>query len=853
VETLRAYKPATVTHVYAKDGTTLLGEIYEQKRFVLPLKEIPEVVQNAFIAAEDASFWEHGGVDFMGIARAMGRNLAAGRVAQGGSTITQQVAKVFLLTNDRKLERKVKEAILSWRIEEAYSKEHILYLYLNEIFLGSQAYGVEAASRTFFGKHVADLTLAEASILAGLPPRPSDYNPHANIDLAKQRQTYVLEQMVRRGMVTQADADAARAQEIKVVTKSNVFLDQTPHFTEYARRYLVEKYGEERVLREGLQVITTCDPKLQQDAQRIITTGVHEMDERLGLRRDAITNLKTEAERAARIDEHELAMKRRWLQENDGTGKMPLPERSTLEVGRTYEGVVTQVSRRWARVRVGSHEGVIPVAWADWAYAPDPEQSFKWRQQDDLTRRYDTNGDGKSDGPILQAGDVLHVKVEALSTKEKKLASLFAGSPGEKAPLVALRLQQIPEVESALLSLDLATGAVRAMVGGADFERSQLNRAVQAYRQVGSTFKPIVYAAAIQSKKLTAASIIPDAEIAIVNERTGEVWKPQNYSGNYLGNITMRKALAQSRNTCTIRALDQIDPRASTGVIYDFARALGIGGPPTHLLPPDWVSTPETDHLCPWVPESKDNVMSCKRYPALPAGVDLKAHRDELIKGTSPKYKCRECDLSMGLGSASLTMEELARAYAVFGNGGVWTPPYYIEEVRDRDGNVLERHDPGPPVQVISPELASVMTWMLQEVVNTGTAYAARSELGMHIAGKTGTTNDEKDAWFVGYTPDVLTAVWVGYDQPRSLGRSATGGQVALPLWIDYMRIATPKDTDRPFPVWGEVEWATINEWSGKKTAGWGQRYPFLPGTVPAQEAPRQPKEATLEDLATEL
>ena len=853
VETLRAYQPATVTNVYAKDGT-LLGEIYEKRRYVLPLKEIPKHVQDAFVAAEDGNFWTHGGIDYWSIARALWANLNSGRKSQGGSTITQQIAKNFLLTADKNFERKAKEAILSRRIEEAYSKEHILYLYLNEIFLGSQAYGVEAAARTFFGKHIKDVTLGEAAILAGLPPRPSDYNPMSNIEAALNRQRYVLDRMVALGLATAAEAEAARAEPVKIVPRNNVFLEQTPHFTEYTRRYLVERYGEDRVLNEGLQVTTTCDPELQRHAQRVVTSGVAHMDERLGLRREAIETLATEAERTKRIDEHEQAMRKTWLSEADPTGRTPVPERSVLTVGRTFPSVITQVSKRWAKVRIGAHEAIVPISWSTWIYAPDPEQSWKWRQQDDLTRKYDFTGDGKVDGPILRVGDVVQVRVEGLNTRDKKLAANFAGTPGEKAELVAARIVQTPEVESALLSFELGTGAVRAMVGGADFGRSQLNRAVQAYRQVGSTFKPIVYAAAINSKKLTAGSVLLDAELAIVNELTDEVWKPQNYDGKFMGHMTLRKALAQSRNVVTVRAMDTVDPSMRTGVVYGFARALGIGGPPTHKLPADWVVSPETDHLCPWIPETPKMSRSCiDRFPALEAGINVKDHRARVGQAPIGTWKCRECDLSLALGSASLTMEELARAYAVFGNGGVWLDPYYIEEVRDRDGNVLEKHQAPPAYQVISPELATIMNWLLEGVVEAGTATLAKAELGMHIAGKTGTTNDEKDVWFVGYTPDVITAVWVGYDQPRSLGRSSTGGAIALPLWIDYMRLAAPKEKDREFPEFGKVEWAPINEWSGHRTPGWGRPYPFLEGTLPPMAVAKSKEDPVIEDLASEM
>jgi penicillin-binding protein 1A len=818
VEALRAYRPATVTTVLDRNGETL-GEIYEQRRYVLPLDRIPERVRQAFVAAEDAGFWEHGGMDWMGIGRAVLRNAASLRVAQGGSTITQQVAKNFLLTSDRKLERKIKEMFLAWRIEEAYDKEHILFLYLNEIFLGSQAYGVEAAARTFFGKHVDELTLGEAAMIAGLPPRPSEWNPHADLEAAKRRRAYVLQQMVASGYVTQAEADAANAEEPRIVPRNSAFLTVAPHFTEHVRRYLVERYGEQRVLAEGLQAVTTCDLALQRKAQEAVTGGVTALDQGMGLRREAVVHLGDDATIAARRADQQEAL-----------------AGAALTPGKVTEAVVLEVHTTWARLAIGDAEGILPLAWADWAYPPDPERNSRYRHQDDLGRRYDLDDDGEADDAILQRGDVLRVQVEG-GTRDEALAKVFADTPGATASLLALRLRQVPEVESALLSFELSSdpevaGAVRAMVGGADFERSQLNRAVQARRQVGSTFKPIVYAAALDSRKLTTASIVPDAPLAMGNGE--DLWKPGNYGGDYRGNITLRQALALSRNTSTVRVLDAVDPGMARDVVYRFAAKLGIGATPTHLRPADWTPTPDTDHLCPWVPKAEAHVCPDKATRA-----------DGVVV-------CRACDLSIGLGSTSLTMEELARAYAIFANGGRYVEPWYVVEVRDRDGKVLERHEPAEPVQVIDPGVASLATWLLEQVTAGGTGYEASKELRVHVAGKTGTTNDEKDAWFVGFTPDVVTAVWVGFDQPRSLGAAATGGHTALPIWIDYMREAIRGRKDRPFTVDPSVEWVPVDEASGRRVESGGRKFPFLEGTVP-ESTGYKVGEATIDDLATEL
>jgi penicillin-binding protein 1A len=848
IEALQGYRPPTVTVVYDHKGQ-MLGEIYEERRYVVPLEEIPEHVQNAFIASEDAKFWEHGGVDYLGLVRAMGKNLREGRLAQGASTITQQVTRNFLLTREKKIQRKIKEILLAWRIEGTYSKEHILYLYLNEIYLGSGAYGVEAASRVYFDKPVKDVTVAEAALLAGLPQRPSDYSPHRHWSKARERQRYALDQMVDNGYLTRAEADTAFAEEVKIVERKNEFLHTAPHVTEYARRYLVDTYGHDRVYNEGLQVWTTCDLDLQKVAQDAVVKGVHDVDQRMGFRREGIETLPDEATIATRRSEIEKEMRAQWARDQDPAGRVEPPDVSILVPGEVYTGVLLEVQRKWARVGIGDHEGVIPMAWSDWVYKPNPKRSWRFRTQDDLTEEVDDDGDRKKDGGILRKGDVVLVKVEALSTREESVAKTFKKTPGEDAERVAVRLWQEPEVEGALMSFDLHTGAVRAMVGGADFETSEFNRAIQARRQVGSTFKPIVYAAAIDSQRMTTASMVTDGPLAYSTDQDF-IWKPANYGDDYLGNVTLRKALALSRNTCTVRVLDAIDPGMNEDVVYSFARALGIGGPPTHALPEGWVPSPENDLLCPWVREHKESTICMDHYPPrTDTELSNTRHRRELKP--DDVHMCRSCDLSMGLGSASLTMDELMRAYSVFGTNGKLVQPYYIEEVRDLDGNVLEKHEPQEFAQVIDPGVASIMSWLLQGVVREGTG-ARASKLGLTLAGKTGTTNDEKDTWFVGFNPDVITSAWVGYDQPRTLGISSTGGRTALPIWMDYMRVAIPKENNKYFSMEGDIEWAWIEDETGRRVSDGGRKYPFLEGTVP-ESTGISAGQLTLEDLTTEL
>ncbi len=829
-EALKAYEPPTVTVVSSTDGR-ILGEIFDQRRYVVPVDQIPQHVKDAFLAAEDANFYNHGGVDFVGIGRAVARNARKGRMAQGASTITQQVARNFLLTRDKKIERKIKEVILSWRIESTYTKDHILYLYLNEIFLGSQAYGVDAASKAYFGKGVREISVAEAAILAGLPQRPSDYSPHRHWDKARARQEYVIGQMVAKEYITAEEGKAALDEMVLITPRNNAFLEQAPHFTEHVRRYLVEKYGEEMVLNQGLQVTTTCDLDLQRLAQDSVSKGVFGVDQRMGFRREGVKNVGAEGVAAKRA-EHEAAMRKAWAFKQDAAGRIPEPEKSILVPGEVYDAVITDVSKKWAKVAIGDHDALIPMAWSKWVYDPNPRKSWRYRTATDLTEKVDTDDDRTVDTPILKKGDVITVKVEALSSKDESVAKAFKKTPGESESFVAIRLWQDPEVESALLSLDLATGAVRSMVGGADFTKSQFNRAVQSRRQVGSTFKPIVYAAAIETKKVTTASMVADAPLAFATSAEF-VWKPANYGHDYLGNITLRKALAMSRNTCTVRVLESVDPGMNDDVVYEFARRLGIGGPPLNELPADLVVSPENDVLCPWTRETSESTICMSHYPPrTDTDRSNTGHRQDLT--ASDKHMCRSCDMSMGLGSASLTMEELVRAYSAFATAGDLVKPYYIEEVRDRHGNVLEKHETADFPQVMDPSVASITRWLLEGVVQGGTGFQASKQLGLKgLGGKTGTTNDEKDTWFIGFSPDVITAVWVGYDQPRSLGISSTGGRTALPIWIDYMREAAPMEKDRAFKMRGDIEWAQIDEVAGNRVSSGGRAYPFIGGTAP--------------------
>ena len=730
IEALGNYKPPTVTVVYDRHGE-LMGEIYEKRRYVIDYEEIPQVLKDAFIAAEDAAFWSHEGVDFFGIIRAVLRNTLKGKKAQGASTITQQVARNFLLTNEKTYTRKIKEMILAGRIEDAFTKEHILYLYLNEIYLGSGAYGVEAASRVYFGKSAVELSLHQAAVLAGLPQRPSDYSPHRHFDKAKARQSYVLEQMERKGYIDEETKQAASDTKLEIVHRTNEFLLKSPYFTEHIRRHIVDTYGFDRVYNEGLIVHSTCDLNLQKTAQSSVTARVEELDRNLGwrgpvsqLKADAIKSYTSEMDDKYRAD----AAKRL-----DPTGKT-LPEaKLALEAERRYEGVVTSVAKKHAVVNVGEAQAIVPLSKTRWGFTPNIERSWRYRQLNDMQR-------------MLKVGDVLDVDITNADWRENEAFKEYTGA-GD-GPYAAATIYQRPKLQGALLSYDVANGAVRAMVGGRDFDNSEYNRAVQAKRQVGSTFKPFVYTMAIDSKKFAAGSMLLDAPLTKTTV-TEDLWKPGNYSAEYEGQLSLRRALCKSKNVCTVRVLEAI----SIEPVYEFALRLGI----------------ESDM--------------------------------ELI---DPKCNARELPcmgLSAGLGAGSITMLELARSYSVFPTQGKLIEPYFIEKVIDRDGLVLEAYEVPEPPEVLSPSVAGIGTWLLQQVATAGTG-AATNALGLTLGGKTGTTNDHRDGWFMGFSRDVVTATWVGYDQPQSMGVSSTGGRVALPsrgalpAWRG--QLAQPRGADAP-------------------------------------------------------
>ena len=775
VDSLAVYEPSTVTIVRDSQGN-LVGEFFEQQRYVVPLERIPKHVQDAFVAAEDAAFWEHSGIDYLGIVRAMIKNVQEGRMAQGASTITQQVARSFLLTREKKLERKIKEAILAARVERNFEKEHILFLYLNQIFLGHGAYGVQAAARLYFDKDISELTLAEGAIIAGLPQAPSNYSPNRNFTAAKERQRYVLTQMARKGYITEEEADAAYALELVFARKRDRNLDVAPYYVEHVRRYLVETYGHHAVYNEGLEVVLPIDLELQTVANGAVRTGVRRSDKIMGYR-GAVAKHETGDARAAVLQEID---RERTVALRPYDPAFELPEGPVdkdlippLTEGEIARGVVAEVHSKWAFVDVGSQRGLLHVSEFSWCHNVNPEVSFRYFVC-------------KSLDDTLFVGDEVEIRV--VGPDESWSKTLGRSWTGE-SNFPRLAMDQSPAPEAALLSVRVADGAVLAMVGGNDYVGSEFNRATQARRQVGSTFKPLVYAAALDCEEtpFTPSSILVDAPIVEESRgEKGEVWTPGNAGGKYLGDTTFRRGLILSRNIVTLKILQAI----GVGYLVEYVERFGF--------------------------------------------------ESELPR-----------NLSVGLGTASVTMAEMARAYTVFPTLGDRRDLYFVSEVRDRHGSILEETLEAPLVEdVMAEETAYIMVNLMQDVVRAGTARKAL-ELGVPLAGKTGTTNDFRDAWFIGYTPELLTATWVGLDAFKSMGKGQYGGDIALPIFIEYMHTALEKYPVGEYEKPEGVRFIKVDMETGllAREGEASTKVPFVKGTEPTRYSP----EAGAVDTATFL
>jgi penicillin-binding protein 1A len=685
---LTEYKPPVVSVVYSRDGKPM-GNLFAEKRFLANLGEMSPYLPKAFLAAEDASFYQHEGVDPAAIFRAFVRNIQAGGSRQGGSTITQQIIKRVLLTPERSLKRKIKEAILAYRLERYLTKDEILTIYLNQIFLGSRAYGVEAAARTFFGVHVKDLTLAQSAVLAGLPPAPSAYNPLKNPEAAKNRQKYVLGRMLDLGWISQAEYDQAIKEKLVYKPMEEQTWGVGAYYMEEVRRWLVDKFGEDQVYTGGLKVKTACDLTHQEAAEKALKNALVASSKRRGWK-GTVETLPPDQWSA-------------FLAQDVN------PE--VLKSGQWVKALVTEASAKGLTVKYGRHTGFIEAKYLGWVRGKGP-----------------------------RPGEVVFVSHLPEDPKAK------ARQPAGKAPPRAaedLVLQQEPDVQGGMVSMDPRSGEVLACVGGWSFEKSQFNRATQALRQCGSAFKPIVYAAAMD-EGMTPATVVMDSPFIYEDPITHKVWKPENYEGGFQGPMSLRAALAKSRNLVTIRVAQQI------GIQKVIARAKAMG-------------------------------IESELGPYLP--------------------------ISLGAGSVHLI--NLCQAYTAFANGGVQVKPRFVLSVEGPDGQELYRSEPERK-EAMSPQTAFVMDAMLKEVVRAGTAGRAMA-IGKPIAGKTGTTNDEQDAWFVGFTPYLLTGVYLGFDQVQPMGKGETGGTAALPAFVEYRLAVEPMYPTEDFPqppgiVWGSVD-----------------------------------------------
>jgi penicillin-binding protein 1A len=736
-----------MTRVHAADGQ-LLAEYAKERRLYLPIQAIPKLVTNAFISAEDKNFYEHSGLDFNGIARAgwlYVQNLGTNRRPQGASTITQQVAKNFLLTNEVSFARKIKEALLALKIERTYTKDKILELYLNEIYLGFGAYGVAAAALLYFDKSVQELTLAEAAYLAALPKAPTTLHPFRQRERATERRNYVIDRMVENGYVAAQAGEKARKEPLTIAQRRGTgsHIIAADFFAEDVRREIYEKYGEKGLYEGGLSVRTTLDPKMQVIAHKALTDGLVRYDEAQGF--------------------HGATQK---IDISGDWGVKLADVRAFNDVAPWRLAVVLETNEQSARIgfqparepggAVGRERqiGNIPLEGVKWARASTAKNPLKVSQ-------------------VLAPGDVIYVEPLGKDSGQYKL-------------------RQIPEVAGGMVVMDPVTGRVLALVGGFSFDQSQFDRATQAMRQPGSSFKPFVYSAALDNG-YTPSSIVVDAPIEIDQGPGNGVWRPENYAnGKYAGPATLRFGIEQSRNLMTVRLAQDI----GMPLIGEYAKRFGI-------------------------------------YDSL------------------PNY------LSYSLGAGETTVLRMATAYAMIANGGRRVTATMIDRIQDRYGRTVYKHDqrecrgcdakkwenqPEPGLidrreQVLDPMTAYQITEIMEGVIQRGTATVVK-EVGKPIAGKTGTTNDEKDAWFVGFTPDLVVGVYMGYDKPRHLGRNATGGHLSAPIAKDFFKAALADKPAMPFRVPPGIKLIRVDVKTGQR-AGPGTTgvilEAFKPGTAPPE------------------
>ena len=714
-EQLAVYKPPVTSRLYAADGS-VLAEYATEKRIFVPVEDIPPMVRHAFLSAEDKNFYRHGGIDLTGIARAVLvniKNLGTGRRPVGASTITQQVAKNFLLSSERSLSRKIREALLAHRMEQAFTKDHILELYLNEIYLGQGAYGVASASLAYFNKAMDELTLAEMAYLAALPKAPNNYHPVKNKDAAMARRNWVLDRMAEDGYISKEQAESAKQEDLIMTAPVEDIDPDGAYYAEEVRRFVVDKYGDDAIYHGGLFIQTSLNPELQKAATKALQNGLLNYDRRHGWR-GPLANVPEQTDAKEVLEQ---------LQK-----KSFIPEGWEL-------ALVENVTDAQADIYINPEQkGIIQLSDLEWA-------------------RKALEGGRISRDKITKVSQVLNPR-NIIYVQKLKKGNLYA-------------LKQVPEVEGALVAMDPHTGRVLAMAGGFSFQKNQFNRAVQAYRQPGSSFKPFVYLTALDAG-YTPSSLILDAPL-VMTHADGTKWKPKNYTKIFYGPTTLRVGIEKSRNLMTIR----------------LAQAIGVG----------------------------KMVQYGKKF------------------GISDKL---EPNLSTALGSGETTLLRLTNAYAILVGGGKALTPNLIDRIQDRDGKTIYKHDTrvcpncsgeeadafNVPVvtderpQIQDPISAYQMVNILTGVVERGTGRVAKS-LKKTLGAKSGTSNDSFDAWFIGFSPDLVVGVWVGFDIPKTLGPNDTGGVVAGPIFRDFMAVALKDAPNIPFRVPAGVRLVRVDATTG--------------------------------------
>ena len=721
LESLSQYQPSQVSRVYS-DDRQVVGQFYVERRLKAQLADVPPVLTQAVIAVEDARFFEHPGLDFIGIARAVWTNLRRGGKVEGASTITQQLARSLFLSAERTYGRKIRELILAYKMELILSKEEILELYLNQIYFGQGAYGVVAAAQTYFGKSLSELTLGEAALLAGLPKSPNNYSPYKNLEKSKKRQEHVLARMEEAAFIMAEQR--AEALTKPLVLRRPGAEQVAPYFNEHVRQHVMSKYGEAMVYKGGLEIFTTLNIEMQKVAEQALNRGLRELDKRQGWRGPIGTQDITALPAPG----------------------APAPQEKPLQPGEITQGVVVKIGRDAVQMQVGSVAG--QMLYDDMAWA---KRRLKGRDpiKDAVTLPTVKN--------LLKPGDVIEVSLK----KVEKGTTYF-------------QLEQTPIVEGALVAIDPRNGSIRAMVGGYDFARSEYNRVITARRQPGSAFKPIIYATAF-NEGLSPSTVVVDSPVIYENEEDPEkTWKPENYGKRFHGPVSLREALIHSHNVATVRLLERIGIKP----VVEFAKTLGIASPINQ-------------------------------------------------------------DLSLALGSSGITPLEMVSAYAVFANQGYKLQPYSVSTVQDANAQPLEQIL-FEPQQVITKETAYLITNVLEDVIQKGTGQLAKT-IERSVAGKTGTTNDFTDAWFIGYTPTLATAVWVGFDDIRTLGETESGAHAALPIWLEFMQAALPMVPGTPFEIPEDIRYARVDPRTGllePDQSDHGIVEVFNKGAEPTESAP---------------